>query len=236
MKSSHISPEAVCLAAAILIGCIAIGMRLMAPAVGAGYVSNGFMLPASRYSLILPLIACGFVFSGDRPVALGASLTAFVSTLWLALCYTETLFISLDGLIAYTLGSPFVTTSMALAAGSALLLPPAARQWLAPLVGAICGSGLGLSIGPESPGDDYSGWFLAAGGLGGMGIVIASIAMARTIRQIGNDPLLTIIGRILGSWLIAASLMLAALALVPKRPINLSPLPAAFPDSINVPR
>lgn len=228
--------EAVCIAAAIIVVSIAVGLRLSVPEEIADYVGNGLMLPAFRYGLLFPLIACGFILSGERTVALVANLAVLASALWFGLQRAEPIVISHEQLAGLIVRYPVLTAAMGVTSGGALLLPIRARQWLVPVVSASCGLCLGLSIILESPGDYYSGWFSSAGGLGGMAVVIASIAVAGSAQRIGSGSWLAVAGRILGSWLIAASLMLAALAIVPKRPLESAPMPTAIPDDVDLMR
>ena len=236
MKSSRLDIHAVCFAAAIILGSIAVGMRLTVPEEIADYVSNGLLLPAYTYSLLFPLIACGFVLAGERPSVLVSSLAVLVSTLWFALQQMETMIFSDKQLALLILGYPVLATTMGLTAGSALLLPLRTRRWLVPVVCASCGLGLGHSIVLESPGDYHSSWFSSAGALGGMIVVFTSIALAGAVERIGAGSWLVVASRILGSWLIAASLMLAAIAFLSKPSSETLPMPTTSPDGIELPR
>ncbi|MEO0810144.1 MAG: hypothetical protein AAFW82_05805 [Pseudomonadota bacterium] len=232
--SSRYSPDTIYFAIAIVLGITTAGMYLLVPEEIADYVSNGFMLPALSYSLLLPLTACGFVLSSERPVALAANLAVLISTLWFGFQWAETIIFSDEQSVLLILGYPIVATTMALTTGGALLLPLSVRRWLVPVVCAICGLGLSLSVVIESPGDDYSGWFLSAGSTGGMAVVITSIVLVSRVKGIGANPWFTIAERILGSWLIAASLMLVTLATMPKRPYKPPTAPLTIPDGINM--
>lgn len=220
MNASRYTTDAVCYVATCIVMVGLVGVTLSAPKEVADYVPNGFILPATRYSLLFPLIACGLVLYGDRPSATAACLAVFVSTLWFGVEQADAIFLSTDPFALLFLKYPIGPTVMGLTAGSALLLPQWARHWFVPVVCAICGLGLGLAIGMEGPGGDFSPWFSSAAGLGAMFVIIASMALASGARWVGASSYLLIAGRILGSWLIAASLMLAALAFFPKPPIE----------------
>ena len=228
---------AVYLAVALIAGGIAVGLQASVPEEIADYVSNGFTLPVFRYGLLFPLIACGVILSGERqPIALVVHLGIFVSAIWLGIEWAGPIVywqVPWGGLIAKY---PVLTTVMGLVTGGALLLPLRARRWLVPVVSASCGLGLGLSIDMESPGDYYPGWFSSAGGLGGIAIVIASSALAGGAQRIDSGSWFVVGGRILGSWLIAASLMLGALALVPTRPIEPVPIPMGILEEFDLMR
>ncbi|MEM7775847.1 MAG: hypothetical protein AAF732_09580 [Pseudomonadota bacterium] len=236
MNASQHTRDAIILAAAIIVTGSVIIMRLWVPEDVASYVRHGLLLPVLKYSLLLPLIACGCILSSERPAVLFPSLVVLAATLWLGLRWAEPTVLSDQQLAVLLVRYPVLATTTGVAAGCALLLPPRARRWLVPLVCAICGFGLSLSIALESPGDDYSGWFSSAGGLGGIIVVIASIALAGTVQQFGSSAWLSVGGRILGSWLIAASLMLAGSAVVPQRPLGSLTIPATLFNGADLPR
>ncbi len=236
MNSSPHHLNAICLGAIIIVGGVAIGMRLMAPEVAADYVSNGFWLPGARYGLLLPLIACGFILASERPVALVAGLAVLATTLSFGLNWAETIFLADKELSLLILRYPVLATALGVTTGIALLLPLWARGWLAPVVYASCGLGLGLSVVLESPGDFYAGWFTWAGGIGGLAIVIVSLALVNCMRWLGAGSGLTVAGRILGSWLLAASLMLFALTVARERPPDSATAPATVSRGIDVAR
>jgi len=224
---------AVYLAAAICVCGIAVGLRLSVPEEVADYVSKGFLLPFFRYGLLFALIACGVVLSGEsRPIALIANLAVLVSALWFGLHRAETIVLSYEALVELILRYPVLVTAMGMITGGALLFPLRLRRWLAPFVSAGCGLGLGLFIILESPLDYYYGWFSSAGGLGGLAVIIASIALANGARRICASASLAVAERIFASWLIAASLLLAALAIVPQRSFESEPMSTPIPDRI----
>lgn len=237
MNPSRRGLRAVYVAAAILLCCIAVGLRLSIPEGIEDYVSSGFTIPAFRYGLLFALIACGVVLSGEhRPIALAAHLAVFASALWFGLQRVEPIILAYDPLAELIVGYPILATAMGLTTGGTLLLPLKARRWLMPFVSASCGLGLGVSMILESPIDYYSGWFSWAGGLSGMAVVIASIALTDGTQLICPGPWLIIAGRILGSWLIAASLMLVALAIVQERSPESAPTRIEIPNDIDLPR
>lgn len=221
--------DAVGLVAAILVCGVAIGLNLLEPAAITGYVSNGFVVPIFRYSLLLPLLACGLLLSAPPAVTIIVSLLLFVTPLWLALQWGEQLVFGSGWFAALILAHPVLATAMGVTAGGALLLPTQLQSRFTPAATALCGASLGLSLAIESPGDDASAWFLSAGGLGGLAMVLLAFAFTRAIRRIGADLWLPIAKRILGSWLIAASLMLSALAVAPK-PTQPLPMPTLSPN------
>lgn len=228
---------AVYIAAVIIVSGIAIGLRLSVPEEVANYVGDGLLLPVFTFGLLFPLIACGVILSGERrPIALVAHLAALSSAIWLGLEWAGPNVLWHEPWGGLIVKYPVLTTAMGLITGGTLLLPLWARRWLFAVVSVSCGLGLGLSIDLESPGDYYSGWFSSAGAIGGMAVVIASTALAGGAQRIGSGYWLVIAGRILGSWLLAASLMLAALSFVPKRPIAPLPVPMGIPEEIDMMR
>ncbi|MDA7949644.1 MAG: hypothetical protein MPJ78_19485 [Hyphomicrobiaceae bacterium] len=225
---------AVYIASALIVGAIAVGLRLSVPEEVTGYVTNGLMLPAFRYGLLFPLIACGVILSGEcRPIALIANLSILTSALWFGLQRAETIVLLYEPLVELIIGYPVLTTAMGMTTGGALLLPLRARKWFVPFVCAICGLCVGLFIIVESPADYYDGWFLWAAGLGCMAVVVVSMAFSDGARRIYAGSGLAVAGRIFGSWLIAASLMLAALAIVPERSLDYEMMSIESPDGID---
>jgi len=211
----------------------AVGLRLSVPEEIANYVSNGLMLPAFRYGLLFALIACGVILSGERhPIVLVVHLTVLASALWFGLQQAEPIVASYEPLAELIVRYPVLTTVMGMTTGGALLLPHRVRRWFAPFVSASCCLCLGLFTILESPVDFNYGWFATAGGLGGIAVVVASIALAAGARRLFARSWLAIAGRIFGSWLIAASLLLAALAIMAKRPLEPALMPTAIPDGI----
>ena len=225
---------AVYTAAAISVCGVAAGLHLMVPDEVADYVSNGLMHPVFRYGLLFSLIACGVALSGGRrPLALAAHLAILASATWFGLHWGEPVVLLHQTLTELIVRYPVLAAAMSVTAGSALLLPLSARKWLLPFVSAICGLGLSLSVILDSPVDFYADWFSSAGGTGGLAVVLASIILTDSVRRICAGSWLTIAERILGSWLIAASLMLAALAFLPERPPDTEPFPSLIPDEID---
>ena len=100
-------------------------------------------------------------------------------------------------------------------------------KWYLPLAAAIIGIALRIILQLESPGDDYSGWFPWSGALGGAVIVFTSIAVLAALKYVFRGAWFAVASRVLGNWLITASLMLTGLAFVPKRQSDL--VPAARP-------
>lgn len=224
-------------AAATIVCGITLGLSLSVPEEVAHYVSNGLMLPAFRYGLLFTMIACGMVLSGERsPLALAAHLAILASAVWFGLHGAEAIVVSYEALAELIVLYPVLTTAMGVITGAALLVPVRARRWLVPFVSAGCGLGLGLFVILESPFDYYSDWFSSSGGLGGMAVVIASSALADVVKRAFDGSWFPVAERIVGSWLIAASVMLAALAVVAKRPLDFPPMPTISPDDIDVPQ
>ncbi len=231
LNSSRRGLYAVYVTAAVNVCVLAVGLHLWVPEDFAGYVSNGFTLPAFRYGLLASLIALGVVLSGEhRPTMLVAHLAIFISTLGFGLRQAESVVVSYEPLAELVVNYPVISTIMGMATGSALLLPRRGRRWLVPFVSAICGVGLGLFVVVEGPLDYYYGWFTSAGGLSGTAIVVVTTALANGVRRMCTGVWLAIAGRIFGSWLIAASLLLAALAVVAKRPLDPGSVPTGIPD------
>lgn len=233
MISSRYHGDAICLAAAVVVGCLALELRISVPEEITDYVSNGFMLPAYRYGLLFPLAASGIALSGERPAVLAVGFAVFSLALWFGLQSAEfVIYQYSEELTALLARRPLIATTMGMTAGVALVIPQYARQWFVPIVTACCGYGLGLSIIVESPVDYLSGWFSSASALGGMSMLIASIVLARALQQLCSRSVSAIAVRILGSWLIAASIMLAALAFVPMR--QLDPTQEATPTNEDI--
>lgn len=225
---------AVYLVALLTVFGLAIGLQLAAPFDVVDYVSTGFTLPVFRYGLLLSLIACGVAIStGANPGSLAVHLAILAVTTCFALVWAEPIVLSFKTLTDIIARAPVVAAAMSMAAGSALLLSFSARQWLRPCVSAICGIGLGVSVILESPYDYYANWFAWAGGAGGLAIVVASIILTDHVRLSFHGSKLIIAERILGSWLVAASLMLAALSFLPPRPVEIPSIPSLSLDENN---
>ncbi|MBX2805418.1 MAG: hypothetical protein KTR19_05575 [Hyphomicrobiales bacterium] len=217
MTRSRRGLYAVYIIAAIIVCSLAAGLWLSVPEDIADYVNNGLMLPVFRYGLLFALIAYGVILSGERnPVLLVANFAVFASTLWFGLQRAEYIVVTYESFVDLIIRFPVVTTAMGMIAGIALLFPVRARRWLLPIVSACYGLGLGLFVLLESPLDYYYDWFAFSGGLSGMAVIIASIALANGVQQICTRSSFAIAERIFGSWLIAASLLLAALAIAPQ--------------------
>lgn len=224
-------------ATAVLVGGSALGMWASVPEKIAGYVTQGLMLPASRYGLLFPLAACGIILADvRRPIALAAHFTVLASAFWTGLKWAGPLYVFEEPWVSLLVRHPGLATGMGLVTGCTLLLPLRTRRWFVLIACTCCGLGLGLAMFLESPGDYHSGWFASAGGLGGMAIVIVSVALADVAMRIGSGDWFIVVGRILGSWLVAASLMLTALAFVPKKPIAPAPTPDGIPGVIDLDR
>ena len=99
-----------------------------------------------------------------------------------------------------------------------MLLPLRLTKWYLPLAAATAGVALGIAIQLESPGDDYSGWFSWSGALGGTVVVFTSTAVWIAVKYVFRGTWFGVASRILGSWLITASLMLTGLIFVPNAP------------------
>ena len=208
----------------------AVSLQLMVPVQVVDYVSNGIALPVFRYGLLLSLIASGIALSGPRrPIVLAIHLSVLALATWFGLAWAEAIVLSYKPFADFVAGYPVVTAAMSMTAGVLLLCPLRTRKWILPFLSGICGTGLGLSVILESPYDGYTHWFSWAGGIGGLAIVLASIILADIVRQFYAGSWLTIAERILGSWLIAASLMLAALPFQ-QRPIEIPSLPSISLD------
>ena len=225
---------AVYAAAAVIVCGVAAGLLLMVPEVVGDYVTNGLMFPVFRYGLLLSLIACGVALSGGRhPLALAAHLALLASGTWFGLHQAESIVLEYETLAQIIGGYPVVAATMSVAAGGALLLPPSARKWFLPVLSAICGVGLGLMVILYSPLDYFAEWFFWAGGTGGLAVVLASIVLADGVWRNFAGSWLTVAERILGSWLIAASLMLTALAFLTPLPLEDETLPPVTPEEID---
>lgn len=236
MNPSQHSLNRIYIAAAAIVCIAAVTMRLTVPEGLELYVNNGLTLPAFRYGLLFALIACGMILSDEsRPLALAANLAVFVAALWFGHQRAEAIILSSVTVTELVLGYPVVTSTMGMITGATLLLPLGARRWLVPFVCAICGFGFGLFIIMESPFDYFYRWFSVSAALGGMAVVIASIALTSSVRRIIAGSSLAIAERIFGSWLIAASLLLAALAFFPQPAVEPDPMSTVFPDLFNPP-
>lgn len=234
MNPSRRGLYAVYIVAAIIVASIAVGLQLSVPLEVEEYVTNGLMLPAFRYGLLFPLAAYGVILSGEyRPIVLVSHFAIFLLALWFGLQMAADIILLYEPLVELMINYPVTTTALAMAVGGALILPCRARRWILPLISAICGLGLGLSVILESPFDEYYGWFTSAGGLGGVAVIVGSIPLGHVARRICSVDAITIVERISGSWLIAASALLAALAMVPQPPLEHEPVPTEIPDDVD---
>lgn len=227
MTASHRVPEFVCLFAAIALAVAALYVRLSVPTEIENYVSTGFLLPASDYSLLLPLLACGFVFASQGTMLLIVSIVFLILSLMVGLQLSEVLIAPTTPLVVIALFYPLITIVVGIALGGVLLLPRPANGWFGIIAAIFCGLGLGLTIGLKSPGDNGTSWFLASGALGGLAVVLGALALGHAAQHFATDNVLEIVGRILGSWLIAANLMLAAVTLTSERSVQLPAPPHA---------
>lgn len=230
MNSLQRGYYAVCFAAAFIVCGVAISLRMSVPIELADYVDNGLMLSLFRYGLLFALIAYGVVLSGeDRPVTLVIHLSVFTLGVWVGLEWVEPIVLSYPSLTDVIIRYPVLATAMSMITGICLLLPLRARTWLIPLVSAVSGTGLGMFILLESPFDYFYAWFSFSAGLGAIAVVITSTVLFSIARRFFSSTTFTIAERIVGSWLIAASLLLAALAIVPEPAAQLEPL--STPDA-----
>lgn len=230
MNSLQRGYYAVCFAAAFIVCGVAVSLSLSVPVELADYVDNGLMLPLFRYGLLFALIAYGVVLSGEhRTVTLVIYLSVFTLGVWVGLEWVEPIVLSYPSLTDMIIRYPVLTTAMSMITGICLLLPLGTRTWLVPLVSAVSGTGLGMFILLESPFDDFYAWFSFSAGLGAIAVVLTSTVLFSIARRFLSSTTFTIAERIVGSWLIAASLLLAALAIVPLPPSQLEPLPT--PDA-----
>ncbi len=224
-QHAQVGVHVVYIGAILIIFAGAVSLQLLVPIEVVDYVSNGITLPVFRYGLLLSLIACGIALSGrNRPLALVLHLVTLTAATWFGLHWAEPIVLSHKRLSEIIAGYPVLAAAMSMTAGSALLVPFSARKLLLPILSLVGGLGLGLSVILESPYDGDAHWFSWAGGIGGLAIVLSSIILTDAVRQFCAGSWLTIAERILGSWLIAASLMLAALSLQ-QRPIEIPRLP-----------
>ncbi|MEM9107156.1 MAG: hypothetical protein AAGC96_16010 [Pseudomonadota bacterium] len=217
--------------AAFALFSIAISTRLSVPVEVADYVNNGLMLPIFRYGLLFALIAYGIVLSGEfRPGALVIHLGIFTFVLWFGLRWAEPIILPYEDLTQLIINYPVATTAMGIVIGIALLLPLPKRRWLVPFVSAICGFCLAVFILLESPFDFQYAWFTFSSGLGCLAVVVASIILTNGARRILSNSVIAIAERICGSWLIAASLLLGALAFFPQQPPDPASLSTTSPS------
>lgn len=218
-------------AAIVLLGSL-VALYLMVPDVVSGYVSNGLTLPVYRYGLLFPLIACGLVLSYEhRPILVLAGIVLLALTLWFGVQQLGKFVLLYEPLAALVVTKPVLTPAMGMATGAALLVPTRTRRWLVPVVCAICGLAAGLFILLESPPVYvyYNGWFAGAAAISCICVVITATVLSDFGGRILSGSQFVIAERICASWLIAASVMLAALAIIPKRnrvldPTNLPPV------------
>jgi hypothetical protein len=205
----------------------ALVMYVLAPDPVAGQVAFGLILPVQMYGLVLPLVALGVAVALLDTGALIASLIVFALVLGAALANADRFLFSYLDVLALVVRYPVCAATMCAAGGLALVLPGWLRRWCVPFMAAVMGAGLGISIVLSGPGDEATDWFETAAGLTGLVIVSASGALGAALQ----GPGLTVASRILGSWLIAAAIMLGGLALAPK-PVH-EPAPGAvltFPE------
>ncbi len=221
--------DRVCIAAGVILLCIAVFLWLSVPEPFAFYVHNGLMLPVFRNSLLFMLIGCGIVLSRvSHSTSLAAYLAILGSALWFGLHHTEAFVLSNGRLTKLVENYPIMTTSMGIVIGVTLLCPFWLCRYLVPLMCICCGLSVGLLIILESPLDDNYLWFSWASGLGGMLVVLATAILINGARRICSNTSLVVVERIFGSWLIAASILLAALAIMPLRALE----PEATPFDI----
>jgi hypothetical protein len=223
---------AACLAAAASLCCVALLIRAAAPSEATTYVENGLFFSARTYSLLLPLIAFGAALTEASPSSFAFDLVAFSLTLCVTVNGADSFLRSRDDILTLLVRHPVGTIAMCVAIGIALLLPARISRWYLPLAAMIVGIAFGVALQLESPGDDYTGWFSWSGALGGTVIVLASAAVWAALKHEFRGMWFGIASRVLGSWLIATSLMLAGLAFVsPKPRLDRSPvMPKAIRD------
>ena len=211
-------------------------MRAAAPPEATAYLKDGFFLSIRNYGLFLPLIAFGAVLTEVGAPASIFSLIAFGLAASMTVDWAESFFRSHDDTLTLLAAHPIGTIAMCLAIGIAMLLPPRLTKWYLPLAAATAGVALGIAIQLESPGDDYSGWFSWSGALGGTVVVFTSTAVWIAVKYVFRGTWFGIASRILGSWLITASLMLTGLIFVPKRGVNSVPAARFTIPDIDMPR
>jgi len=228
--------EAAYLVALASLGCTALLMRVAAPPEATAYLKDGLSLSMRNYGLFLPLIAFGAVLTEVDPLAFTCSLLAFALAASVTVDRAESFFLSHDDTLGLLAAHPVGTIAMCSAIGIAMLLPLRLTKWFLPIAAATTGVALGIAVQLESPGDDYSVWFSWSGALGGTVIIFASSAAWAALKYVFRGKWFSVATRILGSWLVTASLMLTGLAFVPKRGVDNVPAARFTIPDVDMPR
>lgn len=191
------------------------------------HVRSGLSLFVWSYGLGIPVVALGLAMAEAEGAALAFALAAFIVPLVMAVEYSEGFLLAHQNLLALTLKGPVAEAILSAAAGLALLSP----GWLRPraliLAAALQGLMLGVAIGLYSPGDEIAHWFTRSAAFAAITAVVCCLAVLRVAR----GPWWTIARPILGSWLVAASVLLAALPFVPKKQPVAAPVEAPAPPA-----
>jgi hypothetical protein len=204
--------------ATVLLGfaLAAFGLLILVPRAYTNYVTDGFLYTLRNYGVALPLLGLGFAVRAPDIVQSGIGVAALVVGMGLSFFLTDSFFANHPGLLMLFVKHPVGNAVMCSAAGLALLLPGAVRTWFVPVAALASGCAFGIFITLDSPGDDGWAWFFIAAALSGLMIFVAATAIRHALER----PWFAVVGRILGSWLIAIGLMLSGLALAPRRSLD----------------
>ncbi len=213
-----------------LIACISIDVAFVAvlavaalvlvvtvPPELASSIPQGLVYPALRYGTLLPLVAFGLALAQMSAGQRALSLIALAIALGAASHETDAFLYAHSDLLSFVVRFPVVEALLGALAGISLLMPARVTRWYVPLAAIPAGVALGAIITLSGVGDISTAWFAASADIGALAIVL----IAATLGATAGEQRLVIPGKILGSWLLAASCMLGALAAASRPP----PLP-----------
>jgi hypothetical protein len=120
-------------------------------------------------------------------------------------------------------------------AGLALLLPRGAKVGVLPLLAALIGLGLGISIEVDRPAADPTLGFAFASMYVSLGIGLAAVLVTAALREsaVSGRGWVIVATRITGSWLTAIGLLLGGLQLLPPNMPDAAIIPLAPPPEFN---
>ncbi len=199
----------------------ALGLLILVPRPYANRVGEGVLYTLRNYGLALPLFGLGFAMRAPGAVHSGIGVAMLAVGMGISFFLTDSFFANRPDLLILFVKLPIGNAMMCIAAGLALMLPGAMQIWCAPLAALVSGCVLGIFITLDSPSDDGWAWFFTPAALSGLMIFVAAAAIRRALER----PWFAVVGRILGSWLLAVGLMLSGLALAPRRSLD---VPAGF--------
>ena len=181
----------------------------------ADYVGTGLLLAPTNYGLILPLLGFGAATAELDALLLIETLALFVAGLAVSASVSEGLLLAHQDVLSFIVRYPITNCVLALLSGLALLTGPRLKGIPIATAALLLGIAFGITIGLYSPGDDEARWFVAPAAIAGVALVLLGAYIACRIQ---SGAWWRIARSILGSWLVAAGVLLAGFPLVPKKP------------------